>query len=155
MLNSFYGRKGPQNPPYWFTAVITCSRPLISGQNATSPRTDIPASFNTLISGDYKILVGIVNQAGWTGPQYPNRTNPHGIRAIERCGDAGCLYNIKTDPEERKNLALQMPDVLEKMQVALSEYQKGYFNPDRGKQWPGACDTAVNQYGGFWGPFLP
>ena len=129
--------------------------PLISGQNATSPRTDIPASFNTLISGDYKILVGIVNQAGWTGPQYPNRTNPHGIRAIERCGDAGCLYNIKTDPEERKNLALQMPDVLEKMQVALSEYQKGYFNPDRGKQWPGACDTAVNQYGGFWGPFLP
>ena len=130
--------------------------PLISGQNVTSPRTDIPASIDTLISGDYKILVGNVDQAGWTGPQYPNRTNPNGgIKAIERCGESGCLYNIKTDPEERTNLAKQMPDMLKKMQAALSEYRKGYFNPDRGRVWPGACETAINQYGGFWGPFLP
>ena len=130
--------------------------PLISGQNSTSPRTDVPANINTLISGDYKILVGVVPQAGWTGPQYPNLTNPHGgIRAMEKCGDTGCLYNIKTDPEERVNLATQMPDVLKTMQAALNKYKQDYFNPDRGGVWPGACDTAVNQYGGFWGPFLP
>ena len=130
--------------------------PLISGQNTTSPRVDVPASNMTLISGDYKILTGNVEQAAWTGPQYPNSTRPNGIiRAIEQCGDTGCLYNIKTDPEERMNLAKQMPDVLEKMRAALREYQKGHFNPDRGSIWPGACDVAVNQYGGFWGPFLP
>ena len=28
--------------------------PLISGQNITSPRTDIPTSYDTLISGGYK-----------------------------------------------------------------------------------------------------
>ena len=52
--------------------------PMISGQNTTSPRVDIPATFSTLISGDYKILQGDVKQAGWTGPQYPNLTNPAG-----------------------------------------------------------------------------
>ena len=130
--------------------------PLISGQNTTSPRMDVPASNMTLISGDYKILTGNVEQAGWTGPQYPNLTNPNGgIKASEKCGDTGCLYNIKTDPEERMNLATQMPDMLGKMRAALRGYQKGHFNPDRGSMWPGACDTALNQYGGFWGPFLP
>jgi len=84
--------------------------PLISGQNSTSPRVDIPANNNTLISDDYKIIVGNANQAGWTGPQYPNMTNPHGgILVVEHCEDTGCLHNIKEDPEERMNLATQMP----------------------------------------------
>ena len=130
--------------------------PLISGQNSTSPRTDVPASNRSLISGDYKILVGNVNQAGWTGPQYPNLTNPSGgIDAVEKCGDSGCLYNIKTDPEERVNLANKMPDMLKKMRRLLTKYQESLFNPERGGVWPGACDAAVNKYGGFWGPFLP
>ena len=36
---------------------------LISGENSTSPRTDVPATHETLISGEYKILVGDVDQA--------------------------------------------------------------------------------------------
>ena len=129
--------------------------PLISGQNSTSPRTDIPASINALISGDYKILVGNMQQAGWTGPQYPNSTNPKGgIKAVEDCGDSGCLYNIKQDPEERNNLAATMPDMLKNMQDKLAQYKATYFNPNRGKVWPEACDTAIKKYGGFWGPFL-
>ena len=129
--------------------------PLISGQNSTSPRVDIPISNTTLISGDYKILVGNVEQAGWTGPVYPNTTTPSGIAAVEHCGDSGCLYNIKDDPEERKNLADTMPDVLKQMQAKLQMYQASRFSPDRGKSWPGACETALNTYHGFWGPFLP
>ena len=46
--------------------------PLLSGESAESPRIDVPISYNTLISGDYKILTGLVDQAGWTGLQYPN-----------------------------------------------------------------------------------
>ena len=130
--------------------------PLISGQTTTSPRTEIPASFNTLISGDYKILTGDVTENGWTGPQYPNQTNPRGgIIGVEHCGDDGCLFNIKDDPEERVNLATKMPDMLKEMQTKLKQVQATYFNPDRGGVWPGACDTALNKYGGFWGPFLP
>ena len=130
--------------------------PLISGENSTSPRVDIPLTLTALISGEYKILIGDNNCAGWTGPVYPNNTHPNGgIEAVERCGDTGCLYNIMKDPLEHVNLASQMPDMLKDMQTKLQKYQATHFNPDRGNIWPGACDTALNKYGGFWGPFLP
>ncbi|XP_019856107.1 PREDICTED: arylsulfatase B-like isoform X2 [Amphimedon queenslandica] len=129
--------------------------PLISGETDTSPRTDVPVSNVTLISGDYKILIGNVNEAGWTGPQYPNQTNPNGgITAIEHCGDDGCLYNIKDDPEERNNIATKEPEMLKKMQDKLKNYQATYFNPDRGPVSPDACTMALDTYGGFWGPFV-
>ena len=129
--------------------------PLISGQNSTSPRTNIPISTSTLISGDYKILTGDADQAGWTGPIYPNTTKPSGINVTEHCGDSGCLYDIKKDPEERINIASKMPDVLSSMRKKLDDYKKSYFSPDRGNAWPGACETALKKNGGFWGPFLP
>ena len=130
--------------------------PLISGQNSTSPRVDIPLSHQTLISGPYKILTGKVSLAGWTGPQFPNSTHPKGgIAANEKCGDSGCLYNIMDDPEERKNLAEIEKETLERLQKKLADYQKSYFNPDRGTESPLACQAAMTKYGGFWGPFLP
>ena len=66
---------------------------------------DIPISFVTLISGEYKILQGDVDEAGWTAPQYPNSTTPAGIKAVEHCSESGCLFNIMEDPEERVNFA--------------------------------------------------
>jgi arylsulfatase I/J len=128
--------------------------PLISGQTTTSPRTDVPISNVTLISGDYKILTGTVPEAGWTGPHYPNITTPAGLNASENCGDSGCLYNIKKDPGERNNIADTMPAVLKDMQQKLKMYQDTYFDPDRGKVAPEACQMAMGTYGGFWGPFL-
>ena len=125
--------------------------PLISGENLTSPRVDIPVTNKTLISGDYKIITGRVANAGWTGPHYPNSSHP--VDAVVDCGD-GCLYNIKEDPLEHINLATELPDVLKKMQAKLAEYVSTRFNPDRGRVWPGACDAAVNNYGNYWGPFL-
>ena len=131
--------------------------PLISGQNSTSPRTDIPISNATLISGDYKILTGDVKLAGWTGPVYPNNTHPQGgIQGVEHCGETGCLYNIHNDPEEYVNLAKTMPDMLHKMKSKLIEYRSTRFEPDRGHRMRiEACNAAINKYGGFWGPFLP
>ena len=128
--------------------------PLISGQNSTSPRTDIPISNFTLISGDYKILTGDISSSTWTGPHSPNTTTHPGTNIIEHCGTKGCLFNIKEDPTEHNNLADSLPDKLKDMQNKLAEYQATHFNPDRGKKWPGACDTAINKYGGFWGPFV-
>ena len=129
--------------------------PLISGENTTSPRQDIPVSYDTLISGDYKILTGMMDQAGWTGPEYPNTTNPDGgINATVNCG-TGCLFNITKDPEERVNIAEMETAILKEMQQRLAKYQATYFNPNRGTAWPGACDKAMKDYGGFWGPFVP
>ena len=130
--------------------------PFISGQVAVSPREEFPVSMNSLISGDYKILIGTVQQAGWTGPQYPNMTdtNGNGILTLTECGRTGCLYNIKDDPEERTNLAAQMPEKLEEMLAKLKLYQATHFNPDRGTNSPLACDAALTKYGGFFGPFV-
>ena len=128
--------------------------PLISGKNKTSPRVEMALSNDTLISGPFKIITGNANQAGWTGPQYPNTTNPKGgIKAVEHCGE-GCLYNIMDDPEERVNLASKMPDKLKEMQGKLEEAMKTYFNPDRGGVSTEACDVFMNKYGGFWGPWI-
>lgn len=127
--------------------------PLISGQNSTSPRVDIPISNMTLISGPYKILTGMVPQAGWTGPHYPNTSHPEGIEVRQDCRE-GCLYNIMEDPEERIDLAMKETQILKEMQQKLEKYQATYFNPDRGEQWPKACTDALGKYQGFWGPFL-
>ena len=98
--------------------------PFLSGDSADSPRVDIPISYGTLISGDYKILTGNVDQAGWTGPQYPNLTNPSGgIETRQNCGSTGCLYNIIEDPGERVDLAEIEPETLKTMQEKLAEYQ--------------------------------
>jgi arylsulfatase I/J len=130
--------------------------PLISGENTTSPRQDIPVSYDTLISGDFKILTGTMDQAGWTGPQYPNATNPDGgINATVNCGTTGCLFNITKDPEERVNIVETESAILKEMQQRLAKYQATYFSPNRGTAWPGACDKAMKDYGGFWGPFVP
>ena len=126
--------------------------PLISGQNSTSPRTDIPVTHETLISGDYKILTGKIGHAGWAGPHFPNSSKR--VDAEMDCKESGCLYNIKTDPYEHTNLASKLPDVLAEMQKKLSAYQSTHFEPDRGKEWPGACDAALNTYNGYWGPFI-
>ena len=50
---------------------------------------------------------------------------------------------------------MKMPDFFAQMQKKLKTYQEMHFNPDRGSTWPGACETAIKQYSGFWGPFLP
>ena len=43
-----------------------------------------------LISGDHKILTGVLQQACWTGPQSLNTTTPPGVKILEECGATGC-----------------------------------------------------------------
>ena len=57
------------------------------------------------------------------------------------------------DPEEHVNLTTKEPDTLNMMLYKFTAYDATYFNLNCGKAWPGACTTAVNTYGGFWGPF--
>merc|ERR1712066_127129 len=49
--------------------------PLLSGQNSTSPRFELPIGaeheVGGLIHNGYKIVLGKNSQAGWAGPVYP------------------------------------------------------------------------------------
>ena len=64
------------------------------------------------------------------------------------------VYNIKEDPEERKNLASTMPEVLKNMQQKLAKYQATYFDPEHGTEPHMACQDVKDKYKGFWGPFV-
>ena len=128
--------------------------PMLSGQNVTSPRTEIPLSPG-LISGDYKILVSNISFSIWTGAIFPNTTtDKQNIDVGHDCGTTGCLFNIKEDPEEYHDLASSQPDVLKRMQTRLEEWEKTAFNPDRGHVCEPACEAALH-YGQYFGPFLP
>lgn len=51
-------------------------------------------------------------------------TNPAGgIKAIENCGDTGCLFNIMEDPEDRISLADKKTRYFKMMQQKIAEYQ--------------------------------
>lgn len=136
--------------------------PLLSVQNKTSPRIELAVGaeyeVGGLIRDGYKVVLGTNAQAGWTGPVFPNKTSHWNPSASsETCGnttETGCLFNILEDPGEHVNLASQKPKVFEQMIERIAEINKGFFNPNRGKIDPKACELAMTKYGGFWGPFV-
>jgi len=136
--------------------------PLLSGETKTSPRTEIELGdsggghtiITGLIQGEWKILVGPIDQDGWQGPTFPNKTtNWDSGKSIAHCGK-GCLFNIVDDPTEHFDVAEKNPDILTKLQNRLDELTKTVFSPNRGPVDPKACETALNKYHGFWGPWL-
>ncbi len=44
--------------------------------------------------------------------------------------------------------------IVEELFAALSEIDATTFTPNRGTVSPKACDAALKQYKGFWGPFV-
>jgi len=136
--------------------------PLLSGQTTTSPRDELAvgAEFTVggLISNGYKVVLGKNEQAGWTGPRFPNTTSTWDPSlSSETCGnttETGCLFNIMEDPGEHVNLAATHPAVFKQMVDRIAEINKGFFNPDRGQSDPKACEMAMTKYAGFWGPFV-
>lgn len=74
---------------------------------------------------------------------------------MAECGESGCLYNIKEDPYEYMDFwPLNFPISWKEIQTKLAADQATYFHPDRRRLWRGACDFAVHNYSGFWGPFI-
>jgi len=137
--------------------------PLVTGDNTTSPRVEIPlSSFNGMngdpiainfISGPYKLIQGIEAFASWTGKQYPNNTGtPVGFFNVQNC-TSGCLYNIIEDPTEHNELSTKMPAILNNMLARANEIFKTVYNPDRGNPDPKACQLA--QKSGYFAPWLP
>jgi arylsulfatase B len=155
--------------------------PWLSGANATSPRMEVPVASDAteanltkefgngtvvqaIINADgWKLMIGATGQNIWTGPQYPNKSTswddvPYhcGVPAYGNnpvVGKGGCLFNIATDPTEHNDVALQNPDIVAELMTRILSWQKTSFTPNRGAVSPKACTAALDQWGGFWGPF--
>jgi len=139
--------------------------PLLSGANATSPRThvilgssdDTDKAGNTIVTGairadGYKLLLGKIQSAFWTGPSYPNASvYPTGH---EDCGTAGCLFNVFDDPSEYNEISAAHPAIVKDLQARIDDASATVFNPSRGKVDPDACTKAFSKHSGFWGPFV-
>ena len=137
------------------------SAPQAFCQTAGHQRTTVNAVVAYLGQGSqqtlWKLLVGRVPLAGWTGPKYPNGTQastPTVSCGIPPEGD-GCLYNLNSDPHETHNLAASPAHAQVKTELLhlLLHHNSTTFSPDRGQQDPKAC-TAARKYGGYWGPWV-
>lgn len=88
----------------------------------------------------------------WSPLDYPCKDGPKG----EDC-NPHCLYDIVNDPEEKKNLADEKSDILQKMLDKYNAYSKesssmqdqGYHNDSSYKD---ACQYMKDK-GGYWRPW--
>ena len=150
--------------------------PLLSGSNATPPRTEVwlgsdsprngrgSAASHTFVQGliradGWKLLHDQITQDIWQGPLYPNATtegHPWRNTPLD-CGTfekPTCLFNVLQDPTEHDNQADRRPDIVAAMAARLAEIQETVFSPNRGQASPLACDVSKKN-GGFVAPFLP
>lgn len=121
----------------------------------------------------YKLLLGVVNQNAHSGPLSPNTTMnatlsfPSGGNVADwtpdayalDCGEAtGCLWDVRADPEERNDLARGSPsphivEVMRLMREKVQGYRAGALMRVPGPPQPAACDAALGEHRGYWGPF--
>ena len=137
--------------------------PLISGQNLTSPRTEIPIDDNVIISGDYKLILGTHDYASWSSKVFPNSSSPeHLIQGtMIECGGKGCLFDIVKDMTEHNDISSTNADIVNNLKNRLNEVKKTYYNnsengidicPSNVTEKCG-CWVAQNVYNGFYGPY--
>jgi arylsulfatase A-like enzyme len=135
--------------------------PFITGANATSPRVEVPVSQGALVQWPYKLLRGLQWWSGYGGEIYPNSTSAaQDANSYVDCGTPGCLYDLRTDWNEREDVAGQYPDVAAALSARLTDLIPTFFsNNDTGVDaCPKgtllcACWAAENVWGGYFGPY--
>eukprot|EP00730_Choanoeca_flexa_P002296 TRINITY_DN10995_c0_g1_i1.p1 TRINITY_DN10995_c0_g1~~TRINITY_DN10995_c0_g1_i1.p1 ORF type:complete len:504 (+),score=85.75 TRINITY_DN10995_c0_g1_i1:70-1581(+) len=133
--------------------------PLLSGENATSARTEYPITVknsNMLIQWPYKLIRGsAITFPQWTGPSYPNMTTPNGgFLPDDLDCSQGCLFDLQADPTEHHDIAQAHPDVVARMQDRLDYWVKDTFDHQIGHVYRKACEAYIDRYHGYFGPFI-
>ena len=114
--------------------------PMLSGQNLTSPRTEIPLTVGVddtsiltprdvgegLIVGPWKYILGNANMGIWMSPQYPNASTDCAHQVGPGCAE-GCLFNIIDDPNEYTELSAAQPTVFAQMKARIAALRTGVF----------------------------
>ena len=106
-----------------------------------------------IIVGEYKLLLGVVDQCWWQGPQYPNGTSRWDTHATWINCTTGCLFNIIDDPTEHNDLAAKLPHIVDTLLARLQQVQATVYDPDRGEPETLQACAQVKRNGGFWGPW--
>merc|ERR1712039_582949 len=71
------------------------------------------------------------------------------------CGPTGCLFRLDIDSSEHHNMVDHEPDRAARMLAAIKQSNASTFSPHRGQpDMETACRVALQQYRGFWGPFV-
>jgi hypothetical protein len=106
-----------------------------------------------LISGDFKLVLGIQSYAFWQGPVYPNASTNHAAETTFDCGD-GCLFNILSDPSEYHNLATTQQGKLAEMRELFAERNRTTYEAPKVPDDPIKCEAYARNHGGFGGPYM-
>ena len=142
--------------------------PYLSGAVPDSPRVEIAlrggppeagqdgTGYIARVNGsDYKLIRG--NQHSYfPGPHMPNDTDNGATTTA--CG-AGCLFNLTADWTEHTDIADAPANaaLLAMLQAKAVAADNTYFQSDGSStvEDPKAKAAAINEYHGFWGPWLP
>ena len=130
--------------------------PMISGANLTSPRASFLVTRDLLVHGRWKYARGgsKMIEAAWGGPHYPNSstsTDPIDAHTFD-CPEAGCLYDVVADVEERRELSATHPDLARQLRAEMDELAKTIWATSHADD-PRCRETAVSRWGGFLGPW--
>lgn len=121
--------------------------------------------------GIWKLLLGDQTMDGWQGPMYPNVSTKKSDFEMSdaftaHCGAQGCLFRLDLDPSEHHDYLKVSPRnsslsaLAARMLDSIRAHNATTFSPERGpgendpKVVDTPCSVALNQYGGYFGPFL-
>lgn len=130
--------------------------PYLTGKVTSSPRTEIMLSSDdtgALISGDFKLIIGIQSYGFWTSPNYPNASTDHRSEKTVDCG-SGCVFNIREDPSEYHDLAKTNPSKLAELQALFAKLNATTYEAQKAGQDADACEAYTRANGGFLGPYM-
>ena len=109
----------------------------------------------SLISGDYKLVVGEIGYAEWYGQFTPNQSFTPAMHNISQCSaEKPCLFNLTADKVESNDLSQQRPGDVEEMLQRYHSFDSHWHPPSD----PPAddiekyCEVAL-QNGGFAAPW--
>eukprot|EP01062_Namystynia_karyoxenos_P052672 TRINITY_DN422_c0_g2_i3.p1 TRINITY_DN422_c0_g2~~TRINITY_DN422_c0_g2_i3.p1 ORF type:complete len:569 (+),score=189.30 TRINITY_DN422_c0_g2_i3:107-1708(+) len=128
--------------------------PMLSGANATAPRTHFLVLKNLIVAGKWKYAQGEMIEANWGGPRYPNAStmdDPISNYTLQ-CPDSGCLFDLEADVTEHNEVSAQHPDVVAEMKQLLEQEAKTIWHVSHKKDPD--CDALCRmRYGNYYGPF--
>lgn len=132
--------------------------PLLSGQNATSPREEAGwlVTESLFVQGPWKYVAGgtTMTEAARGGPAYPNAstaTDPISDHNFV-CPSRGCLFNVVEDPAEKDEVSEAHPDVVAHMKVEMEKRAAHIWSTSHHND-PACKKAAWDRYGGFYGPW--
>lgn len=139
----------------------------VVAEGAASPRTEVPVnvdplnctgangSFDALISGDWKLISGSAGlyDGWWSNGNYSREQPSSSAAEVMIGGKSVWLFNLANDPNERENVALTQPAVVERLGrrlIELADPTHGFCPPQENTPQPASLPLL---HGGVWAPF--